>query len=171
MKVLPSAQSIANKTITEYPWWQPYHNDTILESQYRDLLSASNCTSLRCLRQLPYNTLATAIQSTYILGYQAGLYGHGDFYYGPSVDGSIILDLPSNEFERGHFSRIPLLTDRETYEGQYFLSERRSYQNLTLFLKHRSLLQQLLTHRRYGNRSRSSKSLARRATVLLHEIE
>ncbi|KAJ9644670.1 Golgi apyrase [Coniosporium tulheliwenetii] len=104
----------------EYPWWQPYHNDTILESQYRDLLSASNCTSLRCLRQLPYNTLATAIQSTYILGYQAGLYGHGDFYYGPSVDGSIILDLPSNEFERGHFSRIPLLTDRETYEGAFF---------------------------------------------------
>jgi carboxylesterase type B len=110
--------SIADKAIAEYPWWQSYHNDTILESQYRELIKASNCDNLQCLRKLPYDTLATAIQAAYTSAYRAGRYGFGDHYYGPSVDGSVIRDLPSNEFEQGHFCRVPLLTDRETYEGE-----------------------------------------------------
>jgi carboxylesterase type B len=48
------------------------------------------------------------------------IYGYGDFYYGPSVDGDIIRDLPSNEFKKGHFTRTPLLVNRDGYEGYIF---------------------------------------------------
>ena len=40
-------------------------------------------------------------------------------YYGPSVDGQIIRDLPSNEFKQGHFSKIPLIVDRDGFEGKH----------------------------------------------------
>jgi carboxylesterase type B len=45
------------------------------------------------------------------------LYAFGDFYYGPSVDGDIIRDLPSNEWKQGHFTKVPLLVDHNGYEG------------------------------------------------------
>jgi hypothetical protein len=43
------------------------------------------------------------------MGYSGSLkslYGYGDFYWGPSVDGYIIRGLPSKEFERGAFSSV-----------------------------------------------------------------
>ena len=49
-----------------------------------------------------------------------GAYGHGHFFYGPYVDGNIIRDLPSREFKAGHFSKVPMLVDREQYEGVSF---------------------------------------------------
>ncbi|KAK4996355.1 hypothetical protein LTR66_004013 [Elasticomyces elasticus] len=109
--------------VAEYPWWQPYHNNTVLEDQYRELLAATNCTNLQCLRSIDAAVLHLASQATYIAGYMAqpGMnYGYGDFYYGPSVDGNIIRDLPSNEFKQGHFTKVPLLVDREGYEGAGF---------------------------------------------------
>lgn len=71
--------------IAEYPWWQPYHNDTILELQYRGLLLAANCTNLFCLRGLSSEALANATQQSYETAYNSTppLYGYGDFYYGP----------------------------------------------------------------------------------------
>ncbi|KAK4950569.1 hypothetical protein LTR28_007005, partial [Elasticomyces elasticus] len=95
----------------------------VLEDQYRELLAATNCTNLQCLRSIDPAVLHLASQATYIAGYMAqpGMnYGYGDFYYGPSVDGNIIRDLPSNEFKQGHFTKVPLLVDREGYEGARF---------------------------------------------------
>lgn len=46
------------------------------------------------------------------------MYGYGDYYYGPFVDGQVIRDLPSQEFEQGHWSKVPILTDREAFEGE-----------------------------------------------------
>ena len=112
--------------IAEYPWWQPYHDNTILNSQYRDLLSASSCSNLQCLRSLNSSALQIASQQTYIDGYaaQPGYgYGYGDFYYGPSVDGDVLRDLPSNEFKQGHFTKVPFMTDREGYEGYGFSNQ------------------------------------------------
>ncbi|GAB7354424.1 hypothetical protein MBLNU459_g4915t1 [Dothideomycetes sp. NU459] len=108
--------------IAEYPWWQPYHNDTILEDQYRQVLTASGCVDLSCLRLLNATTLDLASQAAMVAGYSARPmdYGYGDFYYGPSVDGEIIRDLPSNEFKQGHFSKVALLVDRDGYEGYIF---------------------------------------------------
>ncbi|TKX18785.1 hypothetical protein C1H76_9046 [Elsinoe australis] len=108
--------------IAEYPWWQPYHNDTILGDQYRQVLTASNCTDLACLRSLPSDVLNAASQAAQRVGYtsQPRYYGYGDFYYGPAVDGDAIRDLPSNEFKQGHFTKVPLLVDRDGYEGFVF---------------------------------------------------
>ncbi|OQO08698.1 hypothetical protein B0A48_06568 [Cryoendolithus antarcticus] len=107
--------------VAEYPWWQPYHNNTILQNQYRNLLSASNCTTLACLRGLSTEALKTAGQKTYSDAYyQDDVVAFGDFYYGPSVDGNIIRDLPSNEFKQGHFTKVPLLVDHDGYEGYLY---------------------------------------------------
>ena len=99
---------------------QPYHDAATLERQYELLLSASSCNDIFCLRSLPMATLAIASQETYKTGFAAGDYGFGDFFYGPSVDGTIIKDLPSNEFSKGKFAKVPLMTDREGYEGLIF---------------------------------------------------
>lgn len=112
--------------ISEYPWWQPFHNNSILEGQYRDLLTASGCNNIQCLRNLNESALQTATQQTYVDAYNSqplGIYGFGDFYYGPSVDGDIIRDLPSNEWKQGHFTKVPLLVDRDGYEGFYFSNQ------------------------------------------------
>jgi carboxylesterase type B len=123
--------------ISEYPWWQSYvqssdlcssqaltipsyHNNTFLESQYHLLLSASACTNLQCLRSLDPASLKAAAQQTYVDAYHSSsppLYAFGDFFYGPSVDGDIIRDLPSNEWKQGHFTKVPLLVDHNGYEG------------------------------------------------------
>lgn len=70
--------------------------------------------------------LKAATQQTYVEAYHTqplGIYGFGDFYYGPSVDGDVIRDLPSNEWKQGHFAKVPLLVDRDGYEGFYFSNQ------------------------------------------------
>ena len=99
--------------IAEYPWWQSYKNGTILEAQYRQMLAATACDSLTCLRKQSTETLTGAMQATINTGYAEGYYGWGDFYYGPAVDGEIIRDLPSNEFKQGHFTKVPLIVNRD----------------------------------------------------------
>lgn len=61
--------------ISQRTWWQPRHNDTVLETQYRRLLAATSCDNLACLRSLDQQTLANAAQRTYADGYLAGDYG------------------------------------------------------------------------------------------------
>ncbi|XTI86002.1 hypothetical protein V2W45_298722 [Cenococcum geophilum] len=73
--------------VAEYPWWQSYSNDSLLEIQYSGLLSATNSTNLACFRSLPEDTLDTASQTIYTKVYVDGLYKYGSFYYGPSIDG------------------------------------------------------------------------------------
>ncbi|KZP00029.1 alpha/beta-hydrolase [Calocera viscosa TUFC12733] len=106
--------------ISEYPWWQPFKNDSTLETQYRQLLNAAGCTDVACLRAMDETSLAIATQQVYVDAYAAGSYAYGDFYFGPSVDGQIIADLPSNEFKQGHFAKVPLLVNRDGYEGVIF---------------------------------------------------
>jgi len=45
------------------------------------------------------------------------------FFYGPVIDGTILQDLPSIEFSRGHFTKVPLLVDHDAYEGVIFSNE------------------------------------------------
>jgi carboxylesterase type B len=75
---------------------------------------------------LDEEALKAATQQTYIDGYKRkplGAYGHGDFYYGPSVDGDVIRDLPTDEWKQGHFTKVPLLVDRDGYEGFAFSNQ------------------------------------------------
>ncbi|KAF2157482.1 alpha/beta-hydrolase, partial [Myriangium duriaei CBS 260.36] len=108
--------------ISEFPWWQSYHNDTILEIQYRELLSATKCTNLACLRSVSSSVLDAASESAEKTGFfsHPSVYGYGDFYWGPSVDGKYIMDLPSNEWKAGRFVKVPLIVDHDQYEGVLF---------------------------------------------------
>lgn len=90
-----------------------------MNDQYTDLLTASNCSDLACLRSLPYEDLANASSATYQTGYDADKYAYGDFYYGPTVDGVTIRDYPQREIEAGHFSKVALLIDHSAYEGEH----------------------------------------------------
>lgn len=76
--------------ISEYPWWQSYKNGTVLQAQYRQMLAATACYDLACLRNQSTVALIGAMQATFDVGFNQGWYGHGDFYYGPAVDGDAI---------------------------------------------------------------------------------
>jgi carboxylesterase type B len=99
--------------ISEYPWWQSYKNNTILEAQYGQMLTATSCDNLACLRSQSTQSLIDAMQASLISYGWEKYYGWGDFYYGPAVDGDVIRDLPSNEFKQGHFSKVPLIVNRD----------------------------------------------------------
>ncbi|KAH7355897.1 Alpha/Beta hydrolase protein [Pyrenochaeta sp. MPI-SDFR-AT-0127] len=109
--------------VSQLPWWQQYLREEQLATQYRSLLSLANCSSLACLKALPEDTLKVVTQASYRKGYLDGEYGHGTFYYGPYVDGTLIRDLPSNEFKAGHFTKVPTLVDRDQYEGYVFSNQ------------------------------------------------
>jgi carboxylesterase type B len=109
--------------MADFPWWQPYLMESQLATQYDNLLSSANCSTLKCLQTLPEETLKQATQATYISAYAAKEYGYGNFYYGPFVDGDIIRDLPSREFRAGHFAKVPTWTSREGYEGFTFSNQ------------------------------------------------
>jgi hypothetical protein len=95
-------------TSAEYPWWQPLKPDDILERQFRHLKNETHCDDLACLRGKSAAEIAMAAQNTYRRGYfrEKPSYGHGDFYYGPSVDGKVIQGLPSREFAAGNFAPV-----------------------------------------------------------------
>jgi carboxylesterase type B len=113
----------ADNNLSEYPWWQPYHDSYVQERQYSVLLGQANCSDIVCLRSISEAALLQAYQTSYAVGYAAGQYGYGDYWYGPLVDGNIIRDLPSAEFLRGHFTKVPLLVDHEGYEGYGFTNK------------------------------------------------
>lgn len=117
--------------ISEYPWWQSYKNDTILAAQYWQMLKSTGCDNLACLRSESTESLIDAMQaSLYNYGWES-YYGWGDFYYGPSVDGEVIRDLPSNEFRQGHFAKVPLIVNRDEYEGYNYSPMTVNEANLT----------------------------------------
>jgi hypothetical protein len=106
-------------SLSEYPWWQSYKSQDILDGQYTDLLAASNCSDLPCLQGLSFEELSNATTDTYQTGYQDGKYAYGDFYYGPTIDGVVIRDYPQREIEAGHFSKVALLIDHSAFEGKH----------------------------------------------------
>ena len=114
--------------MAEYPWWQPYLRKEQLLRQYGYLLNETACGNLECLRALDAVTLTNASQAVYVKAYAEKAYAYGSFYFGPYVDGKVIRDLPSREFKAGHFTKVPILTDREGYEGYGF-----SNQSITTF--------------------------------------
>ncbi|KAI5244012.1 hypothetical protein E4T42_07255 [Aureobasidium subglaciale] len=82
--------------------------------------SASNCSTLSCLRSLSEHSLKDAVGSSYKSGYKSGLYAYGDFYYNTVLDGKIIQDYPTQELAAGHFSKVALMCDHTSYEGAAF---------------------------------------------------
>lgn len=109
--------------IAEYPWWQPLLNSSTQERQYFTTLSLSNCSDLNCLRSLPSETLQTLNQAVQNASYPGPSDGYGVFWFGPVVDGKFIRRLPDLEFKSGNFYKVPLIVDRDAYEGVIFSNE------------------------------------------------
>lgn len=105
-------------------WVPPIYDTTWLNKQYAGLLSASNCTDLACLRHLSVSKIKTATYVAANKAYEAGQFVYGTFYWGPVIDGEIIRDAPLAEFQNGHFTKVPVMVDRDEYEGFSFTNPR-----------------------------------------------
>ncbi|KAH7378570.1 Alpha/Beta hydrolase protein [Cadophora sp. MPI-SDFR-AT-0126] len=104
----------------EFPGFLPFKGPGIVNGQYQALLATTNCSTLQCLRDTPEPALDTATKNAYAIGWTQGRYGYGDFWVTPTVDGKAIKELPSDAFKNGHFSKVPLLTDHSSWEGEGF---------------------------------------------------
>jgi carboxylesterase type B len=104
--------------IAEYPWWQSMLNASQQEVQYQATLQAANCTTLRCLRNVPESKLWIVNQAMQNISYLEGAPGTGvgAFWTGPVVDGKFVQMLPDQSFKQGNFYRVPLMMDRDIYE-------------------------------------------------------
>ena len=78
--------------ISERPWVQTYHNESVLNTQFREFLNATACQDLACLRSLSTSEINIGQQTALINGYlnHPRLYGFGDYWYGPTVDGEYV---------------------------------------------------------------------------------
>ncbi|KAI6890585.1 hypothetical protein KC318_g1264 [Hortaea werneckii] len=106
--------------IAEYPWWQPFLNESQQEMQLFTTYQLSNCSTMNCLRSLPTEELAALNQQVQNVTYPGPGAGYGVYYFGPVVDGHFIQELPHVAFSRGRFYDVPLIVDREEYEGYSF---------------------------------------------------
>lgn len=106
--------------IAEYPWWTPIYNDSWLATQYSGFAGAANCSSVSCLRNLSVRDLQHATVTSYRTAYSARQYAYGTFYWGPAVDGHAIPDYPAAAFRDGKFTKVPVLVDRNGFEGVSF---------------------------------------------------
>lgn len=106
--------------IAEYPWWQPLLNKSTQELQYRYALDASGCSGIDCLRGLSEADLTRVGQADFNASYPGTGNGYGSFWFGPVVDGEFLRDLPDVAFKKGDYYKVPLITDREGYEGAIF---------------------------------------------------
>ena len=106
--------------IADHPWWQPLANRSTQELQYNTVLKLAGCSDLTCLRGLSSNTLGTLNQAAINASYPGPGNAYGVYYWGPVVDGKFIRDLPDQEFAKGNFYKVPLITNRDAYEGYIF---------------------------------------------------
>lgn len=106
--------------IAEYPWWQPLLNSSTQERQYDLALQASGCGDINCLRRLSSADLTSVAQADFNNSYPGPGDGYGTFWFGPVVDGEFLQDLPDVAFKKGNYHKVPLVVDRDGYEGVIF---------------------------------------------------
>lgn len=102
-------------------------NQSQQDTQLFEAFRLSNCSSVQCLRTLSSEALGTLGQAIQNASYPAAV-DYGSFYFGPVVDGEFIRELPDQAFKAGHFYDVPLLVDREAYEGAIFSNKSQTTQ-------------------------------------------
>jgi carboxylesterase type B len=102
--------------ISEYPWWTPLYNETWVNEQYSLFLQSANCSTLVCLRGLSLAEIQATTRVSYVRAYLSKAFAYGTFYWGPVIDGEIIQDHPLSEYRNGHFTKVPLMVDRNYWE-------------------------------------------------------
>lgn len=85
-------------------------NSSHLEDVYQTLLNRTNCTSVDCLRTLPFTTLNNAMNTT----------NGGPGPYGPVIDGDFVQTYGSDQLESGAFVKVPLIIGTNSDEGTAF---------------------------------------------------
>ncbi|KAK2743555.1 triacylglycerol lipase [Colletotrichum kahawae] len=108
--------------IFEYAWWSPMYNRTWVSKQYQRVLESSSCANLSCLRGLSAAALNNAAWRAWQNALKEAETIYGLFYYGPTIDNDAVLDLPARQFKAGNFTKVPVLVDRDMFEGPYFTS-------------------------------------------------
>lgn len=88
--------------------------------QYYNALKLSGCSSVDCLRALSIDKLEYLNQAVQNASYPGPGVGYGVYNFGPVVDGRFLVELPSLAFQLGHFYDVPLIVDRDGYEGYIF---------------------------------------------------
>jgi carboxylesterase type B len=92
------------------------------------VLGLAKCNDLNCLRGLSSEQLQQVHIQSYISGYGEPGDAYGVFYYGPVVDGRFVIELPDQAFKHGRFYNVPLIVDRDGYEGVDFTNSSLSNQ-------------------------------------------
>lgn len=114
------------------PYVPPIRGVKDLEYQYDQLLNATNCESLACLRSLD----SSVIQAANIAGVAPGQTGLPLFPYGPVIDGKLFTDTPHAMLEAGNFSRHrPLILGSSHTEGTVFAPQANTTDDISMFLK------------------------------------
>jgi carboxylesterase type B len=114
--------------IADHPWWQPLANQSTQNIQYNTALKVSGCADLECLRGLSSATLGNLNQAVINSTYPGPGNAYGVYYWGPVIDGVFIRDLPDQEFAKGNFYKVPLITNRDAYEGVIFSNKTQTSQ-------------------------------------------
>ncbi|PNP39497.1 hypothetical protein TGAMA5MH_08515 [Trichoderma gamsii] len=120
--------------IPESPFWPTLRTVEAMEFQYQQLLANANCSSLACLRGLDTQTLISASPNAPFTG-AASSNPLPLWYWLPVIDGDLITDHLYDNFERGHFIRVPVLVGDDTDEGTYFGYNASTADQVQIFIK------------------------------------
>ncbi|TVY51882.1 putative secreted lipase [Lachnellula cervina] len=94
-----------------------------LEFQYQDLLHATNCTDLSCLRALPTSAFQAANTARPYPSPNSNPNSSPEipiFTYAPCIDGTFFPQHPISLFQNGAFAHVPLLLGNTANEGTIF---------------------------------------------------
>lgn len=90
-------------------------NYTTFQSKYNSLASKVGCSdvvdSLQCLREVPFETLNTALNGTE---------GDSEYNFSPVVDGDLIRNWGSIQLSKHAFVKVPIMAGTNTDEGTAF---------------------------------------------------
>ncbi|RFU75903.1 hypothetical protein TARUN_6365 [Trichoderma arundinaceum] len=120
--------------IPESPFWPTLRSVADMEFQYQRLLTNTNTSSLDGLRGLSTQTiLSTSINEPFIGAASSNPLPL--WYWLPVIDNDLITDHLYNNFERGHFIRVPVLVGDDTNEGTYFAVNATTPEQVEVFIK------------------------------------
>ncbi|KAF2753850.1 triacylglycerol lipase-like protein [Pseudovirgaria hyperparasitica] len=117
--------------ISAAPYMPSVYEVSDLEFQYEQLLNATGCDSLTCLRSVPSEKLQAAnIYRPFPSQTQAPL-----FPYMPVVDGNLLQGQPSALLKAGKIAKVPLLTGTSGTEGTIFAPQANTTSDINVFLR------------------------------------
>ncbi|KXS94323.1 hypothetical protein AC579_3733 [Pseudocercospora musae] len=99
---------------------------------YRDLLTATNCSDINCLRSVT----SEKIQSANFAVPFPGQKSNALFAYGPVIDGSLLPDTPLNLLKEGRYLKDkPLILGSSRTEGTIFVPQANTTAEVNSFLQ------------------------------------